>query len=101
MAITVEVMKFYGKSHSFSVTGLSNTQKNQKRQHFFFFQMSDSANSTHEMCVSVRVQVLRSAKHTQISPKLMGVTGVPSNGDTEGISTRRDCRTQDLVSKSD
>lgn len=100
MTITVEVMKYYRKSHSFSMSGPSKTQKDQKSQHFFYFRMSDSANPTHEMCVSIRVQVLRSAKHTQISPKLMGVTGVPSNGNTKGISTRKDCRLRTL-SRSD
>lgn len=100
MAVTVEVMKYYGKSHSFSVSGLSKTQKDQKSQCFVFFQISDSANPTHEMCVSVRLQALRSPKHTQICPKLMGVTGVPSNGNTQGISTRKDCRLR-VLSKSD
>lgn len=83
MAITVEVMKYYRKSHSFSMSGLSKTKKDQKSQHFFFFQISDFANPTHEMCVSSRVQVLSSAKHTQICPEPMGVTGDPSNGNTK------------------
>lgn len=99
MAITVEVMKYYGKSHSFSMSGLSKTQKDQKSQCLVFFQISDSANPTHEMCVNVRVQVLRSAKHTQVSSKLMAVTGVPSNGNTQGISTRKGCRLR-ILSKS-
>lgn len=50
--------------------------------------------------VNIKVQVLSSAKDIQIPLKLMEVTGVSSNGNSEGISTSKDCRVR-LSSKSD